>query len=160
LFRPRLALVLLYVGTCLAFGSLTHAWALFKDDRVIRVIVSLVTATGMLHYYMDSFIWKIRDKETSQALGVESSVAPNRALPWGPGWACHAALWLLFAVPAGVFCVIELKGDVAPTLQIYEDVVEAFPSSPAAHYQIGRELQDMGRLREAKAHYEQALSLA
>ena len=42
LFRPRPALVLVYVGLCLAFGSLTHAWTLFKDDRVIRVVVSLV----------------------------------------------------------------------------------------------------------------------
>ena len=38
-------LVLAYVAMCLAFGSLTHAWALFKDERVIRVVVSLVTAT-------------------------------------------------------------------------------------------------------------------
>src|SRR5262249_23816974 len=46
LFRPRVALVLVYVIVCLAFGSLTHAWTLFKDPRIVRVVVSLVTATG------------------------------------------------------------------------------------------------------------------
>ena len=159
LFRPRTALVLTYVGVCLAFGSLTHAWTLFKDERVVRVVVSLVSATGMLHYYMDSFIWKIREKETSQALGVEVN-APARPLPLVPAWARHAALWLLFAIPATLFFVVESKGGVAPQLEIYENVVAAFPGSPMAHYQVGRELQEMGRLREAKGHYEQALSLA
>jgi tetratricopeptide (TPR) repeat protein len=159
LFRPRAVLVLTYVAVCLAFGSLTHAWALFKDDRVIRVVVSLVTATGMLHYYMDSFIWKIREKETSQALGVQASSLPHQ-LPLIPAWARHAALWLLFAIPAGLFFVIESKGDVAPELEISQNVVDAFPRSATAHYQIARTLQEMGRFREAREHYEQTLALA
>jgi Tfp pilus assembly protein PilF len=161
LFRPRVALVLVYVGMCLAFGSLTHAWALFKDERVIRVVVSLVTATGMLHYYMDSFIWKIRERETSEALGVQTSLPSIRVMPLIPAWARHAAMWLLlFAIPAGLFFAIESRGNVAPPLQVYENVMDAFPKSPMANYQIARELQDMGRLREARDHYEQALSLA
>jgi Tfp pilus assembly protein PilF len=160
LFRPRAALVLTYVAVCLAFGSLTHAWTLFKDDRVIRVVVSLVTATGMLHYYMDSFIWKIREKETSQALGVEANAAAGRVLPLIPAWARHMALWLLFAIPAGLFFFAESKGNAAPQSEIYERVVEAFPDSPMTHYQMARELQEMGRLREARQHYEKALSVA
>jgi Tfp pilus assembly protein PilF len=160
LFRPRAVLVLAYVAMCLAFGSLTHAWALFKDERVVRVVVSLVTATGMLHYYMDSFIWKIREKETSQALGVQLPAAPGRALPLVPAWGRHAALWLLFAVPAGLFFVVESEGNVRPRLEIYENVVAAFPGSAMAHYQVARELQEMGRLREARVHYEQVLALA
>ena len=159
LFRPRVLLAAAYVGMCLAFGSLTHAWALFKDDRVIRVVVSLVTATGMLHYYMDSFIWKIREKETSQALGVQTAVPSPSRMPLVPVWARHAALWLLFAIPVALFFNIESRGGgVRPALEIYENVVEAFPQSGTAHYQIARELQDMGRLREARAHYDEALA--
>ena len=159
-FRPRAVLVMLYVGACLAFGSLTHAWSLFEDDRVIRVVVSLVSATGMLHYYMDSFIWRIREKETSQALGVQPNVSASHKLPLVPAWARHAALWLLFAIPGGLFFVVESRGNVPPRLRIYEDVLGAFPDSAMAHYQMGRELQDMGRLREAKVHYERTLALA
>jgi Tfp pilus assembly protein PilF len=160
LFRPRVWLVLVYVAICLAFGSITHAWALFKDDRIIRVVASLVTATGMLHYYMDSFIWKIREKETSQALGVQATSAPTRGLSLVPAWASHGAMWLLFVVPATLFFVVESRGSVTPQLQIYEDVADAFPNSPMAHYQFGRELQDMGRFREARTQYEAALSTA
>jgi hypothetical protein len=159
LFRPRIALVALYVVGCLAFGSLTHAWTLFRDDRVIRVVISLITATGMLHYYMDSFIWKIREKETGQALGVQSAAPAKRGLPLVPVWAGHAAMWLLFVIPAALFFVVESKGNVKPAMRVYEDVVAAFPDSPMAHYQIARELQDMGRLREARVHYERVLSL-
>ena len=159
LFRPRPVLVLVYVAMCLAFGSLTHAWTLFRDPRLVRVVVSLVAATGMLHYYMDSFIWKIRERETSQALGVQAIVSSTRAMPLIPAWARHAALWLLFAIPAGLFFVIESKGNVVPAMAIYESVVEAFPDSAMANYQIARELQELGRLREAKAHYERALAV-
>jgi Tfp pilus assembly protein PilF len=159
LFRPRIALVALYVVGCLVFGSLTHAWTLFRDDRVIRVVISLITATGMLHYYMDSFIWKIREKETGQALGVQSAAPARLGLPLVPVWARHAAMWLLFVIPAALFFVVESKGNVKPAMRVYEDVVAAFPDSPMAHYQIARELQDMGRLREARVHYERVLSL-
>jgi Tfp pilus assembly protein PilF len=160
LFQPRAVLILLYVAACLAFGSLTHAWTLFKDDRVIRVAISLVTAIGMLHYYMDSFIWKIRETETGQALGVQSGAPAARAPLLIPAWGRHAAMWLLFAIPAGLFFIVESKGRVAPPLEIYENVVAAFPDSASAHYQIARELQDMGRFREARTHYEATLALA
>ena len=172
LFRPRAILVLAYVGVCLAFGSLTHAWSLFEDKTVVRIAISLVTATGLLHYYLDGFIWKIRETETRQALGVRPgseageirriTPEPSAVLASGlvPAWSRHALLWLLFVIPAALFFVRESKGNVARPLQIYENVIEAFPDSPNAHYQLGRELQDAGRLREATVHFERALSLA
>src|SRR6266566_9431362 len=172
LFRPRAILVLAYVGVCLAFGSLTHAWSLFEDKTVVRIAISLVTATGLLHYYLDGFIWKIRETETRQALGVRPgseageirriTPEPSAVLATGlvPAWSRHALLWLLFVIPAALFFVRESKGNVARPLQIYENVIEAFPDSPNAHYQLGRELQDAGRLREATVHFERALSLA
>src|SRR5437667_2654302 len=172
LFRPRALLVLVYVGMCLAFGSLTHAWSLFEDKTVVRIAISLVTATGLLHYYLDGFIWKIRETETRQALGVRPgseageirriTPEPSAVLASGlvPAWSRHALLWLLFVIPAALFFVRESKGNVARPLQIYENVIEAFPDSPNAHYQLGRELQDAGRLREATVHFERALSLA
>jgi tetratricopeptide (TPR) repeat protein len=169
LFRPRAVLVCVYVGMCLIFGSLAHAWSLFQDQIAVRVALSLVTSFGLLHYYLDGFIWKIREKETSQALGVRpAGDVPdrghvNREHPTVvpaliPAWARHAALWLLFFVPAGLFFSIELKGNVPRSMRIYEDVLEAFPDSPQTHYQLGRELQEAGRLREAKVHLQRALA--
>jgi Tfp pilus assembly protein PilF len=159
LFRPRVVLVVIYVGVCLAFGFLTHAWTLFSDERVVRLAAAVVTATGMLHYYMDSFIWRIREKETGQALGVSANAPATRRALWFPVWK-HAFLWLLFIAPSVLFFVIESRGSAAPPLRIYENILEAFPDSAMANYQMARELQDLGRLREAKVHYERVLARA
>ncbi|HEY2981326.1 MAG TPA: tetratricopeptide repeat protein [Anaerolineales bacterium] len=172
LFRPRAILVLAYVGLCLAFGSLTHAWSLFEDKTVVRIAISLVSATGLLHYYLDGFIWKIRETETRQALGVRpasdageprrASTEPSAFSAPGliPAWSRHALLWLLFVIPAALLFMRESKGNVLRPLQIYENVLAAFPDSANGHYQLGRELQDAGRLREARVHFERALSIA
>ncbi len=172
LFRPKAILVLAYVGLCLAFGALTHAWRLFENDAIIRVLVGMTTATAMLHYYLDGFIWKIREKETSQALGVDSrteEARPSRAWPVRipslipariPAWSRHALLWLLFVIPAGLFFLMESRGSVPRPLQIQENLVEAFPDAANPHYELGRELMDGGRLREARTHFERALELA
>lgn len=167
LFRPKAILALSYVALCLAFGSLTHAWRLFDNQAVVRVLVGLTTATAMMHYYLDGFIWKIREKETSQALGVDSRAQEPGTSRTGPAliparfpaWSRQALLWLLFVIPAGVFLVIELRGNVTRPLQIYENLVEAYPDSSNAHYELGRELLDAGRLREARTHFERALEL-
>jgi Tfp pilus assembly protein PilF len=161
-FRPRLVPLAAYLGLCLIFGSLAHAWSLFENQTIVRIALSIVTSAGLLHYYLDGFIWKIRESETGEALGVRTGEGREAVAPrimW-PALARHAALWLLFAVPVTFLFVQESKGNVARPLQIYEQVAEAFPDSAQPHYQLGRELQDQGRLREAKVQYEKALTLA
>jgi len=164
LFRPRAVLALLYVAICLGFGALTHAWHLFEDATWIRLAAAVVPATAMLHYYLDGFIWRIREPETRAALGVETGLSEKKAaLPslHIPGPARHALLWLLFVVPVCFLLVMESKGnDIRQPLFVYQDLVETFPDSPHAHFELGRLLQDMGRLREAKEHFDRALALA
>ncbi len=164
LFRPKAILVFVYVAVCLAFGSLAHAWSLFEDKAIVRIALSIVTSAGLLHYYLDGFIWKIRETETRSALGVQAGTERKEIIPalpvaWSP-LIRHAVLWLLFVIPAALLFAAESKGSVATPLQIYENVAEAFPKSAMANYQLGRELQDQGRLREARARYEQALAAA
>ena len=160
MFRPRALLVLAYVVLCLAFGSLTHAWRFFDNAIAARVALSFVTSMGLLHYYLDGFIWKIREPETRRALLDEASqsvsTAVTAAVPRLPVLR-HAVLWLLFAIPAVLFFVKESSGDAARPMQVYEDVLLGFPDSADAHYQLARELQDAGRFREATAHFEDAL---
>jgi Tfp pilus assembly protein PilF len=164
LFRPSAILVLAYVAVCLAFGSLTHAWRLFENGALVRVAASIVIGTALLHYYLDGFIWKIREAETREALGVRTKgeAAEPRA-PFSPAlipaWVRHAALWLLFVVPGTLFFLMESRGSVSrPPLQIYESLVQTFPDSSHANFQLGKELQDVGRLREAKVHLEKTVA--
>lgn len=160
LFRPRAILVLAYVGLCLLFGSLTHAWRLFEGQIAARVAASLVMAAALLHYYLDGFIWKIREKETRQALGVDAQESSPAFPELVPAWSRHALLWLLFVIPAALFFLMESRANVARPLQVYEKLAETFPNFAHAHHELGRQLQNAGRLEEAKAHFELATALA
>jgi tetratricopeptide (TPR) repeat protein len=163
LFRPRWILVFIYVALCLAFGVMTHAWKLFEDPTIARIAISIVTATALLHYYLDGFIWKIRERETGRALGVQattdspqpaSSVVPYRV----PAWAFHAAAWMVFVIPAATFFSLESRR--AGTLDIYQNIVDSFPESARSHYELGRQLHAAGRLREARLQFDKSLVLA
>lgn len=158
-FRPNLLMAAAYVGICLLFGTLTHAWSLFHNDVVIRVVASVVTSAALLHYYLDGFIWKIRETDTGDALGVRATSGRARWASLVPAWGLQALLWPLFIVPAVVFGAVESTGDVHE-MQVYENVYDTFPDSVNSNYQIARQLQEDGRLREAKTHYEAALKRA
>jgi Flp pilus assembly protein TadD len=146
---------------------LAHAWHLFEDATWIRLAAAVVPGTAMLHYYLDGFIWRIREPETRAALGVDES-SPTRQFENAPVRAFHipdpvrhVLLWLLLVVPGAFLLMMESKGSEArQPLYVYQDLVETFPDSPHAHFELGRVLQDMGRLREAKEHFDRSLALS
>ena len=158
LFRSRLSLAVIYVGLCLAFGMLNQSWRLFEDPTIVRVAVSVVTAVALFHYYLDGFIWKIREPETRQSLGVDARVSPKIAPARVFVWPFrHAVLWLLFVIPAGIFFAAEPRK--TSRLDLLEKLVDTFPNSPQTHYDMGRELQDMGRFDESEVQLKTALAL-
>ena len=157
-FRPSVLMAAAYVGVCLAFGMLTHAWSLFHSDVVVRIVASVVTSAALLHYYLDGFIWKIRETDTGEALGVGSGTGPTRWATLVPAWGRQALLWPLFVIPALIFGVLESNGAPRP-MDVYEKVFDAFPDSSLANYQIARQLQEEGQLHEAKVHFERSLEL-
>ena len=61
IFRRSGSLVGLYIGLVFAYGSLGY----FKDsveiETVKRVLTGVVAASGLLHFYYDGFIWKVRE---------------------------------------------------------------------------------------------------
>jgi Tfp pilus assembly protein PilF len=159
MFRPNALMAAVYIALCLAFGSLTHAWSLFEKDAVVRVVASIVTSAALLHYYLDGFIWKIRETDTGEALGVRTTDSKRRWAMLVPAWGRQALLWPMFVVPAALLGAAESQGNVRQ-LEVYENVVDAFPKSALANYQIARALQENGRLREARVHYEETLKHA
>ncbi|MBI4473660.1 MAG: tetratricopeptide repeat protein [Acidobacteria bacterium] len=165
LFRPRAILVLAYIGLCLVFGLLNFAWNLFENEAVVRVVLSLVTSAALLHYYLDGFIWRIRENETRDALGVHSSPSQppilNPAVSISrlvPAWGRHALLWLLFLAPVALYLVNPSSRTTAMIIQ--ENVTATLPDSPLARLDLANALKDAGRLREGKIHFEKAIELA
>ena len=44
-------------------------------ETVKRVLTGVVAASGLLHFYYDGFIWKVREKSTRQSLGLSGGAA-------------------------------------------------------------------------------------
>lgn len=161
LFRPRAALVLAYLGLCLAFGGLGHVYRTWIDDPAIqRIALSTISALALLHYYLDGFIWKIREPANQASLDL----APRPITPAtfsAPG-VRHAALWLLVALPVGWVGSRELGARERPSdpLALETHLAEAFPNAARPHFHLCRDLLDTGAYAAAERHCVRALDLS
>src|SRR5213595_1488989 len=93
-FRRSGALVGVYVGLVLAYGGLSLSKSYVGIEAVKRILTGVVTASALLHFYYDGFIWKVREKSTRQSLGISggtADISTNRSLPT---WALHGAKWI------------------------------------------------------------------
>jgi hypothetical protein len=69
-FRRSGSLIGLYVGLVFAYGSLGYLSSHLEIETVKRVLTGVVAASGLLHFYYDGFIWKVRDRSTRENLGL------------------------------------------------------------------------------------------
>jgi tetratricopeptide (TPR) repeat protein len=132
-FGTRRALMGLYVGMVFAYGSL-YFFEMRIDD-LTPVFGGVLAASALLHFYYDGFIWKVRERSTRQALGLEGGQELRRtrelvpgfkhALKWSPFVAVVAALAVLVAYPR----MSELQARVA--------LADAFPRYDVAQANLG-----------------------
>lgn len=154
LFQPRVRLVVLYVTLVAAYGA---GSLLTKnlDASVLQTVLSgLFAASGFLHFYYDGFIWRIRDKETSDTLGVANSSNRSAVVLIGNLYRFkHAALWLLFVIPLVILTFSSETEDV------HAQVVQSLPDSDDAHLNYASELLEMGAFNDAEKHARIALEM-
>ena len=158
-FRRSGALVGLYVGLVLAYGSL----ALLKEVEVAtvkRVLNGLVAASGLLHFYYDGFIWKVRERSTREHLGLTDAGAAGQVVTQLlPPWMVHGLKWVLvFIVPLGALWVGQIHNKI-PETDRQGWVAADLSDSSRAHYKYGIALKDSHRLPEAEEQFRTALQL-
>jgi Flp pilus assembly protein TadD len=150
LFRGSWTMVLLYVGLCLAYGGLLPAVQDVQSTAAQVTIATVVQCSALLHYYYDGFIWKVRERTTGQALGIDAGRSEG-AVSW------HGIKWLALAVPAAVLWL----GSSAPIgVADAEALVRSTPDAALAHGRLGHALIDAGRPREALPVLARALEIA
>src|SRR5882724_4458039 len=159
IFRRSGSLIGLYIGLVFAYGSIGYLNSHIGMETLTRLLTGVVAASGLLHFYYDGFIWKVREKSTRQSLGLAGGTADVKLGSFLPGWALHASKWAVaFVIPLAAmsFGKVYLA---APPADRTGHVAADLPASARAHYNYGAVLQQLGRLDEAEKEYQTALRI-
>jgi len=157
IFRRSGSLIGLYIGLVFAYGSIGYLNSSIGIETITRVLTGVVAASGLLHFYYDGFIWKVREKSTRQSLGLTGGTADVNVGGFVPGWALHASKWAVaFVIPLAAMWFGKVYR-AAPPADRSGYVAADLPASARAHFNYGAALQQIGRLDEAEKEYNAAL---
>ena len=158
-FRRSGALIGVYVGLVMAYGALGFTQSAISAESIRHVLIGLITASALLHFYYDGFIWKVREQQTGSMLGIQGAGAAQLSSPrlW-PDWARHSLRWAALVIPFGALCAAQLVGRVVPPIERTAKVAEVLPEDPKAQLNYGKALHEAGRVEEAIRKYEFAIS--
>ena len=158
-FRRSGSLVGLYVGLVFAYGSLAYFNSHIGIETMKRALTGVVTASALLHFYYDGFIWKMRESSTRSSLGLTGGTATMAPRGVVPSWMLHGLKWVaMFVVPMGALCMWQVRGAV-PELQRYAWVSETLPQSATFHQEYGDRLVQAGRADDAAKEYQASLQI-
>ena len=158
-FRRSGALIGVYVGLVMAYGAIGFIQSAITAEWIRHGLIGMVTASALLHFYYDGFIWKVRETQTRTMLGIAgagASASVSRQL-W-PAWVGHGLRWAVLVIPFGALCAAQLFGRVVPPIERTAKVAEVLPHDPKAQLNYGKALHKEGRVEEAISKYEFAIS--
>jgi Flp pilus assembly protein TadD len=154
LFRRSGALVGCYVSLCFAFGSLKFFEGV-ATGATRNILIAFLATSGLLHFYYDGFIWKIRDASTRRSLDLDASKGISLNVPA----AFHAMKWAAFLLPVLWLANIELRtrpDEASRWLQL----TQSMPDSRAALVEAARLLAEKGDDSKACLLLHRAVMLA
>src|SRR5216110_1041624 len=156
-FRRSGSLMGLYVGLVLAYGSVSYINAHIGMDTVKRILTGVVTASTLLHFYYDGFIWKVRERSTRQSLGLTGGTADVSLGGFLPSWTLHGLKWAaVFVLPLGALWFWQTHLNV-PEVQRRAWLVADVPIGAKQHFDYGQALQKEGKWAQAEEQYKIAL---
>jgi Tfp pilus assembly protein PilF len=157
-FRRSGALIGVYVGLVMAYGAIGLITSGVTAEWIRHGLIGIVTASALLHFYYDGFIWKVRETQTRTMLGIDGAGAAALASPglW-PAWVGHSLRWAALVIPFGALCATQLVGRVVPPIERTAKVAEVLPEDAQAQLNYGKALQQAGHIQDAIRRYEFAL---
>jgi Flp pilus assembly protein TadD len=157
-FRRSGSLIGLYVGLVFAYGSVSYFNAHVGLETVKRILTGVVTASTLLHFYYDGFIWKVRERSTRQSLGLAGGTADVSLGGILPSWAWHGLKWVaVFMLPLSALWFWQTHLNV-PEVQRRAWLVADVPTGAKQHFDYGLALQREGRWEQAEEQYKIALN--
>ena len=157
-FRRSGSLVGLYIGLVFAYGSLGY----FKEaeiETIKRFLTGVVAASGLLHFYYDGFIWKVRERSTREHLGLAGGSKSAASSEFLPGWLLHGLKWVtVFVIPLGALWIGQTRS-TTPEVERAASVVQDVPASARARVRYGLALQKVDRFDGAGEQFRIALRM-
>lgn len=160
LFRGDAGKIALYALCIIAYGSL----GLLSQDvlngyrngktygTALAQFGNIFAASAMIHFYLDGFIWKVRDGKVRMDLGMAAGggfVSRPKAL--------HAALTVFFFGAAAALGFSEYRHWTAPPAAQADNLARLIPGSGYANFMKGAFLQQAGQGDSAIAYYQRAI---
>ncbi|HST29575.1 MAG TPA: tetratricopeptide repeat protein [Chthoniobacterales bacterium] len=157
IFRRSGALIGLYVALVLVYGSFGYVTSFLEIGTVKRLLMGIVAASGLLHFYYDGFIWKVRERSTRESLGLAGGTADISLGGLVPAWATHAGKWMgAFVLPLAILGVLQSRG--TPPKAVREAwVLSDLPNYARERHNYADILYRSGREGEAAEQYRLAL---
>jgi tetratricopeptide (TPR) repeat protein len=161
-------LIAVYGLGAIALSSSGYRLTGADAERTAQLIGSIGIASLLLHFYVDSFIWKVRSKEVRKALAIPEG---EGAAPGGPEsapaatsqWrgAVHALAY--FGIPALAIALLGARGRAAPVERERDSIVreaELFPGSAMARFARAQVALQRGDAASARRELETAIRLS
>src|SRR5436853_1194480 len=115
-FRRSGALIGLYVGLVFAYGSIGYLNSHIGMETVTRLLTGVVAASGLLHFYYDGFIWKVRERSTREHLGLAAGNVSAASREFLPSWLLHGLKWVaVFVIPLGALWIGQTRSKMPET---------------------------------------------
>ena len=149
LFRPRALSLVAYVAIVIAYGALG---LVAPTGPLGTTMNALLTASQLLHFYYDGFIWRVREPATGSVLGLRESGA--RAVPR----LGHALTWSLLLVPSLGFAWGEARASI-PIRERIPTLAALFPESPLAQFPAAELHWERKEVDEALEGFRRTLAL-
>ena len=162
LFRDRWTMLGIYIACIALFGYLRYSTvnaAEFTfhggDIDTHKLLIAFFVTSTIMHFYMDGFIWKVREPETKKAF-VDEVNPSGKTLNVSGLW--HGAKWAIFFAFALGMLFAEQSGagiNQADTTARLARLQQLTPNLPELRTQLSRNALDNGQpekaLAEAKA---------
>jgi Flp pilus assembly protein TadD len=149
----------LYAALVVGYGSLGYFTGLVSSELVRQVLLGVLAASALFHFYLDGFIWKVRESGTRASLDLPGDpAAPAR--PWR--WTQHAWKWAFFVLPVAWFAHAEralAQDSDRESARWRAWIAEAAPQSAEALTGLGVELAAAGDLARATEFHRRATEL-
>src|SRR5207237_596749 len=153
IFRRSGSLIGLYIGLVFAYGSIGYLNSSIGIETITRVLTGVVAASGLLHFYYDGFIWKVRERSTRESLGLTGGTASAASGELMPSWFIHGSKWVaVFLIPLGALWFGQVRG-TARTLQRAGWIVADLPSGAVPRFLYAVHLKEAGRFDEAAQQF-------